>query len=74
MDTGPLILPDFTSTAERTIERLVMAYTAYNTFDRAEFIRREPTTIPAVDRPSARTTDYSLIEIRSARNEIVCPG
>ncbi|HEV8635550.1 MAG TPA: hypothetical protein VG370_15095 [Chloroflexota bacterium] len=74
VDTGPLILPDFTSTAEHLIERLGMAYAVYNGFDRAEFIRREPTTPPAVDRPFTRTTDYSLIEILSARNEIVCAG
>ena len=74
VDTGPLILPDFGSTAEHVIERLGMAYAAYNTFDRVEFIRREPTTIPAAGGPFARTTDYSLIEILSARNEIVCAG
>ena len=74
VDTGPLIRPDFTSTAEHPIERLEMAYVAYNTFDRAEFIQREPTTIPAVDRPLAQTTDYSLVETLSARNQIVCAG
>ena len=72
VDTGPLIRPDFASTAERTIERLGMAYVVYHGFDRAEFIRREPVAIPALDRPLARTTDYSLIEIVPARNEIVC--
>ena len=74
VDTGPLILPDFTSTAGHPIERLEIAYVAYNTLDKAEFIRREPTTIPAVDRPLAQTTDYSLVEILSARNEILCAG
>jgi hypothetical protein len=74
VDTGPLILPDFGSTAERPIERLEMAYVAYNTFGRAEFIRRAPTGIGAADRPLARTTDYSRVETLAARNEIVCAG
>jgi hypothetical protein len=74
VDTGPLILPDFSSTAERPIERLGMAYVAYNTFDRAEFIRREPIAITADGRPPAQTTDYARVEILPARNEIVCAG
>jgi hypothetical protein len=74
VDTGPLIRPDVDSTAERPIERLEMAYVAYNRFDRAEFIRREPTAIPTADRPLARTTDYSRVEVVAARNEIVCAG
>jgi len=74
VDTGPLILPDFTSTAEHRIERLEMAYVVYNGFDRAEFIRRKPIAFAAIDPPLARTTDYSLVEIVAARNEILCGG
>lgn len=72
VDTGPLILPDFTSTAEQQIERLELAYVVYNDFDRAEFIRRKPVAIPSVESGLARTTDYSLVEIVAARNEILC--
>jgi hypothetical protein len=72
VDTGPLILPDFTSTAEHRIERLEMAYVVYNGFDRAEFIRRKPLAIPSTDSRLATTTDYSLVEIVTARNEILC--
>ncbi|PYV15037.1 MAG: hypothetical protein DMG07_10675 [Acidobacteria bacterium] len=45
VDTGPLLVPDFTSQAEREIDRLEMAYIIYNRFDRAEFILRRPTRI-----------------------------
>ena len=51
-----------------------MAYVVYNGFDRAEFIRRKPIAIAATDPPLARTTDYSLVEIVAARNEILCGG
>jgi len=74
VDTGPLIRPDFASPAERPIERLAMAYVAYNRFDRAEFIWREPTALSAGDGAPARTTDYSRVEIVPALNQIVCPG
>ena len=74
VDTGPLILPDLTSTVERRIERFDLAYVVYNDFDRAEFIRRKPIAIPTVDSRTARTTDYSLVEIVTARNEILSGG
>ena len=74
VDTGPLLLPDFGSTAERPIERLGMAYVVYNGFDRAEFIRRAPVAITAADGTLAQTTDYSLVETLPARNEIVGAG
>jgi hypothetical protein len=71
VDTGPLILPEFSSTAERLIERFAMAYVVYNRLDRAEFIRRVPTPVGTGDPPLARATDYSLVEIVDARNEIL---
>ena len=46
VDTGPVLVPDFTSGAERIIDRLEMAYIAYNQLDRAEFILRRPTPLP----------------------------
>lgn len=45
VDTGPLLVPDFKSGAERAIDRLEMAHVAYNRLDRAEFILRRPTPI-----------------------------
>jgi len=74
VDTGPLILPAFASTAERRIERFELAYVVYNSFDRAEFILRTPVALGngAGARPLARTTDYSVIKMVAARTEIVC--
>ncbi len=47
VDTGPVLVPDFTSEAESIIDRLEMAYIAYNRLDRAEFILRRPTPLPS---------------------------
>ncbi|MFN8538339.1 MAG: hypothetical protein U0232_12795 [Thermomicrobiales bacterium] len=64
VDTGPLLLPDFASTATRMIERFDLAHVVYHRFDQAEFILRyrprsgpmqpSPTTRPS--RPSPRAT------------------
>jgi hypothetical protein len=72
VDTGPLIVPAFASTAERSIEQFEMAHVVYNSFDRAEFILRMPVALPDSARPLARTTDYSVIQTVIARNEVVC--
>jgi hypothetical protein len=72
VDTGPLILPAFGSTAERRIELFEMAHVVYNSFDRAEFILRTPVALPDLDRPLARATDYSVVQEVVARNEILC--
>lgn len=45
VDTGPLLVPDFTADTERAIDQLEMAHIAYNRLDRAEFILRRPTPI-----------------------------
>ena len=72
VDTGPLIVPAFASTAERRIERFELAYVVFNSFDRAEFILRTPVALADGALPLARTTDYSVIKMVAARNEIVC--
>jgi hypothetical protein len=74
VDTGPLILPAFGSTAERRIEQFELAYVVYNRFDRAELILRTPVPLPDGSRPLATSTDYSVIQQVVARNEIVCAG
>lgn len=45
VDTGPLLVPDFSSRAKSPIDRLEMAHVAYNRLDKAEFIIRRPTPI-----------------------------
>ncbi len=70
VDTGPLILPDFTATVTHPIEAFEMAHVVYNVMDKAEFVLRQPVAIGAGDH-QAMTTDYSVIQIVTARNEIL---
>lgn len=65
IDTGPLIVPDFASTALHPIERFDVAHVVYNTLDRAEFILRRPTPI-SQGNPPVHTTDYSVVRILPA--------
>jgi hypothetical protein len=71
VDTGPLLVPDFASSAARPIERLEVAHVVYNRLDRAEFIRRRPTPIGDGGAPPS-TTDYSDVWSSPARNTIRC--
>jgi hypothetical protein len=52
VDTGPILLPDFTSTKERIVERFSLAYVAYNKPDEAYFVIQEPTPIKNDDKVS----------------------
>src|SRR5262249_52454278 len=62
VDTGPVLVPDFTSEAQREIDRLEMAFIIYNRLDRAEFILRRPTPITdANGREAARALNYSEV-------------
>jgi hypothetical protein len=74
VDTGPLILPDFESDADRAVERFDIAHVVYNVFDKAEFILRKPTQILEGDKPLYSVTDYSLVKEMPAQNEILCPA
>ena len=71
VDTGPLIVPDFSSTASHQIERFDMAYVVYNVFTKAEFIRRKPLSIGEDDHAGPETTDYSAVDVLAARNEVM---
>jgi hypothetical protein len=73
VDTGPLLLPDLTSTAARLIERFDLAHVVYHGFDRAEFILRRPTLVGA-DVADITVTDYSDIRTFPARNTILSVG
>ena len=59
VDTGPLIVPDFDSTADRQIERFDMGYVVYQEFDQAEFILRRPVAGPVAR--AAGDGDYGLL-------------
>ena len=72
VDTGPVLVPDFTSEAQRDIDRLEMAYIIYNRLDRAEFILRRPTPImDATGREAARALNYSEVREYPARTWIL---
>eukprot|EP00913_Durusdinium_trenchii_P005667 g5285.t1 len=49
VDTGPLLMPDFKVKEEKSIDRLEMAFIAYNRLDRAEFLIRRPTPVKGED-------------------------
>ncbi len=73
IDTGPVIIPDFESRAERPIERFEIAHVIYNVFDKAEFILRRPTPVADGGTSPHFVTDYSEVRVYPARNEILCP-
>jgi len=73
VDTGPIIIPNFSSTTTRQIEDFAMAYVVYQDFEQAEFIRREPVAVPSAEDPATQTTDYSVIQLSPARNELWVP-
>ena len=62
VDTGPILVPDFSSGEERPMNRLEMAHVAFNRLDRAEFILRRPTPLRAEDgREGAKVLHYSEV-------------
>ena len=71
VDTGPLVLPDFSSGEESMIDRLVMAHVAFNRFDRAEFIIRVPTPIDESRPDGPRTLHYAAVREYPATNQIL---
>ena len=69
VDTGPIIVPDFASTAEPAIGRFDVAHVVYNLFDRGELILRRPIS---VDQGASRAsvTDYSHRTEYTGRNRL----
>lgn len=45
VDTGPIIVPDLTRTVELEVQRLDLAFVAWNRLDRAELIVQQPTLV-----------------------------
>jgi hypothetical protein len=66
VDTGPLLVPDFESTAAKPIDRLEMAHVCYNRFDKAEFILRGPVAVGG----NIRVLDYTDDREYPAKNEL----
>jgi hypothetical protein len=73
VDTGPLLLPDFASTAARAIERFDLAHVVYHRFDQAEFVLRRPVAVGGAG-AGPTVTDYSVIRTFPARNTILSVG
>lgn len=71
VDTGPIIVPSFGSTAEREIERFEMAYAVYNTLEGGELILRKPVALPAPEKPVVWTTDYSEVITPPMRHQFL---
>jgi hypothetical protein len=74
VDTGPVLLPDFSLETEHRIDRFSLAHVVYNTFDRAEFVIRRPRPILREGEPVARVLDYSEKRTLPARHTILCAG
>jgi hypothetical protein len=70
VDTGPIIVPDFTSSASQPIERFAIAHVVYHTFDKAEFVLRRPHQVGERDGQPVMVTDYTEIVTFPARNDI----
>ena len=70
VDTGPIILPDFGSTADSAIARFDLAHVVYNLFDRGELILRKPIAI-GEGAPRISVTDYSHRIEYTGRNTLL---
>jgi len=70
VDTGPIALPDLTSEKERWIERLELAYVAYNRFDSADFILHAPTPVIEGGERLCIVRHYSMVRTMKAKNTI----
>src|SRR5690606_11755047 len=69
VDTGPVLLPDLSSSREHVIEWFQLAYTIYNRFDRAEFIKLVPSSLNSEDR-STQVMDYSEVQKMNVTNRL----
>jgi hypothetical protein len=69
VDTGPILVPDFASTASRSIERFDIAHIVYHRQDTAEFILRRPQTVGA-GAGAVAVTDYTEDQIVAAQNTV----
>jgi hypothetical protein len=73
VDTGPVIVPDLTSTEQQMINRLARAHVIYNHIhlDRAEFILYRPTPIVDEGRDVCQVMHYSEVQVHSAKHTLL---
>ncbi len=69
VDTGPILLPDFTSSKERMVERFQLAFVAYNQADEAYFVIQEPAPVAADS--IEKVSHYSKIVRTDAQNMVL---
>lgn len=70
VDTGPVLLPDFTAAARNPIERFHIAHVVYHRLDRAEFVIRQPVPVGDRDGIPVAVTDYSVIQVHPAQHQL----
>jgi hypothetical protein len=71
VDTGPVPFPDMAAPGTRAIDRMKLAFIAYNCFDRAEFLLQQPTPILRDGRELCRVLHYSEIRELPAKSRIL---
>ena len=74
VDTGPLIVPNLAAREEHWMDLFSLAHIIYNTFDRAEFICRQPTPIEREGREVASVLHYADVRVYPARTTLLCAG
>lgn len=72
VDVGPVLYPDFTSTAESLVECMQLAYVLFNRLDEAEFALRVPTRVAADQ--EAEVLHYAHVIKAEARSELFSLG
>lgn len=70
VDTGPIIVPLFESTASDPMERFAVAHAVYWQEDRVEFILRKPHVVGEKDGQAVAVTDYTELRFSAAEQEI----
>lgn len=70
VDTGPLIFPDLGSSEPWLIDRCRLAHTVYNTFDYAEFICKQPTSIERNGEAVASVFHYADVRRMAVRTTL----
>ena len=72
VDTGPVLVPDFKVKSEKPIDRLEMAFVAYNRLDQAEFLIRRPTQVTdKAGKELCKVLHYSESRELSAQTQIL---
>ena len=72
VDTGPILVPNFSCTRGRPIERLDLAFSIFNRFDETEFILRRPTPIEQNNQRLCEVMYYSHVRVFPATNTLLC--